>query len=144
MKTNLRILLTNIRLDGSSGTEVVTRNIALALLRQGHYPIVFTLQDGGPITRELHQASVPVITDLGKLREPVDVVHGHHHPTTAIAAVRFQEVPVIFVCHDFVAWHDVPPRLANIGHYVAVDSAIKDRLTQQEGIEPDLVRVILN
>jgi len=144
MKTQLKVLLTNICLNGRSGTEVVTRNIALALARQGHYPVVFTLQDGGSITRELRQASVPVITDLGMLREPVDVVHGHHHPTTAIAAVRFPEVPVIFVCHDFAAWHDVPPRLANIGHYVAVDSAIKDRLTQQEGIEPDLVRVILN
>lgn len=144
MKTQLRVLLTNICLNGRSGTEIVTRNIALALVRQGHCPIVFTLQDGGSITRELRQASVPVITDLRKLREPVDVVHGHHHPTTAIAAARFPEVPVIFVCHDFAAWYDVPPRLANIGRYIAVDFAIKDRLTQQEGIDPGLVRVILN
>lgn len=119
-------------------------DLALALLRQGHLPTVFTLEDGGSLTRELRMASVPVITDLGKLREPIDVIHGHHNPTTAIAAARFPDVPAIFVCHDFLSWHDVPPRLANIRCYVAVDHAVQDRLTRQEGVDPALVRVILN
>src|SRR3954447_4388586 len=119
MTTPLRVLLTNIRLNRRSGTEIVIRNMALALLREGHLPIVFTLEEGGSLTQELRLASVPVITDLRNLREPVDVIHGHHNPTTAIAAARFPDVPAIFVCHDFVSWHDVPPRLANIRRYVA-------------------------
>jgi len=56
----LRVLLTNICLNGRSGTEIVTRNIALALLRPGHLPTVFTLEEGGSLTQELRMASVPV------------------------------------------------------------------------------------
>lgn len=144
MTNPLRVLLTNICLNGRSGTEIVTRNIALALLRQGHLPTVFTLEEGGSLTQELRMASVPVITDLRNLREPIDIIHGHHNPTTAIAAARFPDVPAIFVCHDFVSWHDIPPRLANIRCYVAVDHTVQDRLTRQEGVDPAFVRVILN
>lgn len=138
----LRVLLTNICLDGRTGTEIVTRNIALELLRQGHTPEVFTLEDG-PIAEELRLASIPVTTDINTLRGPFDVIHGHHNPTTAIAAARFPDVPAVFVCHDFIAWHDAPPKLANIRRYIAVDKAVEDRLTH-EGIAPDRVQVILN
>ena len=138
----LRVLLTNICLDGRTGTEIVTRNIALELKRQGHMPEVFTLEDG-PIAEELRLASIPATTDINQLRGPVDVIHGHHNPTTAIAAARFPDVPAIFVCHDFLAWHDAPPKLANICRYVAVDKAVEDRLTH-EGIASDRVQVILN
>jgi hypothetical protein len=144
MTKPLRVLLTNICLNGRSGTEIVTRNMAFALLRQGHLPTVFTFEEGGSLTRELRLASVPVITDLDNLRGPIDIIHGHHNPTTAIAAARFPEVPAVFVCHDFISWHDIPPRLANIKCYVAVDHAVQDRLTRQEGVDPALVRVILN
>jgi hypothetical protein len=142
--TPLRVLLTNIRLNQRSGTEIVIRNMALALLREGHCPTVFTLEEGGSLTEELRLASVPVVGDLRKLKEPIDIIHGHHNPTTAIAAARFPAVPTIFVCHDFVSWHDIPPRLANIARYIAVDYAVYDRLTRQEGIDPALVQVILN
>jgi hypothetical protein len=144
MTKQLRVLLTNICLNGRSGTEIVTRNMALALLRQGHLPAVFTFEGAGSLTHELRLASVPVITDLDNLRGPIDIIHGHHNPTTAIAATRFPEVPAVFVCHDFVSWHDVPPKLANIKCYIAVDHTVEDRLTRQEGVDPALVRVVLN
>lgn len=143
MTDSLRVLVTNICLTGRTGTEIATRNIALELLRQGHVPSVFTLDDG-PIGDELRRASIPVTTDITTLRGPFDVIHGHHNPTTAIAATRFPDIPAIFVCHDFTAWHDVPPKLANIRRYVAVDRAVEDRLTQEAGIPPDGVQVILN
>lgn len=138
----LRVLLANICLNGRTGTEIATRNIALELKRQGHLPAVFTLVDG-PIAEELRQASIPVATDINALHGPFDVIHGHHNPTTAIAAARFPDVPAIFVCHDFLAWHDAAPKLANIRRYIAVDKAVEERFTQ-DGIASDRVQVILN
>ena len=37
----LRVLLTNLRLDSRTGTEIVTRNLAEALMAAGHRPVVY-------------------------------------------------------------------------------------------------------
>lgn len=143
MSRPLTVLITNMALSGRSGTEVQTRNIALELLRQGHKPVVYTPVTG-PIAAELRDASISVVTDLNKIAQPIDIVHGHHLPTTLIAAARFPESPAIFVCHDFTAWHDSPPLLPSIRRYVAVDEAVYDRLTLESGIAKDKVRILLN
>lgn len=143
MTRALTVLMTNITLGGRTGTEVQTRNIALELLRQGHKPLVYTPVPG-PIADELRAASVPVVTDLNKVEQPVDIIHGHHLPTTLIAVARFPESPAIFVCHDFMAWHDSPPLLPAVRRYVAVDETVYDRLTVESGIPQARVRVVLN
>ena len=143
MSQALTVLITNMALSGRSGTEIQTRNIALELLRQGHKPLVYT-PVLGPIATELRDASIPVVTDLNNIAQPIHLVHGHHLPTTLIAVARFPESPAIFVCHDFTAWHDSPPLLPSIRRYVAVDEAVYDRLTLESGIPTDKVRVLLN
>ena len=139
----LRVLITNITLRGRTGTEVQTRNIALELLRQGHCPIVYSPRLGA-LADELRAASVPVVDDIGMIRGTVDVIHGHHTPTTATAIARFPDCPAIFVCHDFTAWHDAPPHLPAIRRTLAVDDAVADRLVAQEGLSPASIRVLLN
>lgn len=141
--TGLRVLLTNITLAGRSGTETVTRDLALALARAGHRPMVYS-PSLGAIADELRAASVPVADDIDAIRETPDVIHGHHVIQTAVAAARFPDVPALFVCHDFTGWHDVPPRLPNIQTFVAISDGFRDRLVVEEGVDPARTHVVLN
>jgi glycosyltransferase involved in cell wall biosynthesis len=140
---SLGILLTNLTLAGRSGTEIVTRDLAIALLRAGHRPMVYS-PTLGPIAEEIRRASIPVTDDILTIRETPDVIHGHHVIQTAIAAARYPNTPAIFVCHDFTAWHDRPPRLPNIRRYVSISEAFRARLTIEGGIDPASVEIVPN
>jgi hypothetical protein len=142
-QAGLRVLLTNITLAGRSGTETVTRDLALSLLRAGHRPMVYSPSLGG-IADELKAASIPVADDIASIREEPDVIHGHHVIQTAVAAARFPDVPALFVCHDFTGWHDVPPGLANVQAFVAVSDGFRDRLVVEQGVHPAWAHVVLN
>lgn len=137
------MLLTNATLAGRSGTETVIRDLALALLRAGHLPMVYSPWLG-PIADELRRASIPVAQNIDAIRETPDVIHGHHVIQTAVAAVRFPTVPAIFVCHDFTAWHDVPPRLPNLRAFVTISDGFRERLVVEEGVAPSDVWLIPN
>ncbi|TCS10448.1 glycosyltransferase [Caulobacter sp. BK020] len=139
----LSILLTNITLASRSGTETVTRDLAFALLQAGHRPMVYSPRLG-PVAEEIRRASIPVTDDILAIGETPDVIHGHHVVQTAVAATRYPDTPAIFVCHDFMAWHDHPPRLPNIRAYVSISEAFRTRMTVQGGIDPKLVEVIPN
>ena len=130
-------------MDSRSGTEIITRDLALGLLRRGHRPIVYTFA-AGAIADELRCASVPVVTAIENVAEPIDVIHGHHTPCAAVAVARFPDTPAIFVSHDFYRWHDVPPRFPSITRYVAVDTTVASRLTSEHGIAPESVTIVLN
>lgn len=139
----LSILITNLIMNSRTGTEILTRDLALGLLRRGHRPIVYT-PSAGAIADELRRASVPVATTIENVAEPIDVIHGHHTPCAAVAVARFPNAPAIFVSHDFYAWHDVPPRFPSIKRYVAVDTTVAARLTSEHGISPEAVTIVLN
>jgi hypothetical protein len=137
---SLRVLLTNVILTGRTGTEIVTRDIALGLLRRGHRPAVYS-PELGPLARELRSASIPVFDTIDAMAEVPDVIHGHHNAPLGVAIARFPNVPAIFVCNDFVAWHDAPPHFPSIRRYVGVDETVADRLRVESGISADRVVV---
>jgi hypothetical protein len=139
----LTVLITNVTLAGRTGTEVLTRDLALGLLRLGHRPIVYT-QGLGPIAEELRRASVPVTTSIDSISTHVDIIHAHHTPVAAVAVTRFPDVPAIFVAHSFLWWHDTPPLFPSIRRYVAVDTTVVGRLMAEEGLPPTAVGVLLN
>jgi hypothetical protein len=143
MPPKLRVLITNILLNGRSGTEIVTRNLAFSLNQNGHRPMVYSPQTG-EIAQELRSLGIPVLSSIDQIREVPDIIHGHHTIQTATAATRFPQTPAIFVCHDFVAWHDAPPKLPNILKYVAVGDTTHDRLTIENGISSADVEIIEN
>src|SRR3954470_20296207 len=74
----MRILLTNLTLATRTGTEIVTRDLALGLAAAGHTPIVFC-PNLGEIAEEIRRAGIPVVRDLVDLTEVPDVIHGHHY-----------------------------------------------------------------
>ena len=141
--TGLRVLITNAFLSGRSGSEIVTRDIALGLLRRGHTPIVYS-PELGPLAEELRTASVPVIDRIDALAVRPDVIHAHHNPSAAVAIARYPDVPAVFVCHGFASWPETPPYFPSIAQYVANDLTVAERLTLASGIAPERVVVQLN
>ncbi len=139
----MRVLITNITLAGRTGTEINVRDVACGLQKRGHTPVVYA-PVLGEIADELRARTIPVVDDLTEVGEPPDVIHGHHHPETMVALLRFPGAPAIFFSHDFTAWHDAAPCFPRIRRYVAVDEANRDRLALAGAVPSDRIRVVLN
>lgn len=139
----LKILITNVWLDGRGGTESVVRDLALGFQRRGHRPIVYS-PHLGPLAQELHARGVAVISDLAQMAEAPDVIHGHHYVQTAEAILHFPDAPVVSMTHAWPFWQERPPRFPQIHRYLAVDEAVRDRLVQVEAIDPARVEILLN
>ncbi|HWB84098.1 MAG TPA: glycosyltransferase [Bryobacteraceae bacterium] len=139
----MRILLTNLTLATRTGTEIVTRDLALALKRAGHEPCVFTPYPGA-IAQEIVDGGVPVAAAIEDVPFRPDIIHGHHHVETTLALLHFPGTPAIFVCHDRLNWHDTPPRLDAVRRYVAVDRNCLERLILEAAIPERQTRMIPN
>jgi glycosyltransferase involved in cell wall biosynthesis len=141
--SSLRVLITNNTLDARGGSELYVRDLALALLARGHRPVAYSPLLG-EVARELRQATVPVIDELGALTEAPDIIHGHHHLETMTALLRFPGVPAVSYCHGWAPWEEWVPRFPRIRRYVAVDEVCRERLLCECGILPERVRTIFN
>lgn len=138
-----RVLISNVGMTAATGTVTYTRDLALALLRHGWTPIVYASVLGTQ-AEVLRAATVPVVRDPAQLGAKPDVIHGHHLIEMLAAMARFPDVPVVFVCHDSISWHSMPPRMPRIRAYVAVDRNCRDRMVLEHGIPAELVRVFTN
>lgn len=139
----LTILFTNNTLAERAGSELWVRDVARALLDRGHRPIAFSLVLGA-VASDMRAATIPVVDDLQKIGMPPDVIHGHHHVETLIAALHFPGVPIVQVCHGWVPWEERPLKHPAILKYLAVDDPSYDRLIVEEGIAPDRVEILRN
>ena len=138
-----RVLIATLSMTTASGTITYTRDLALAILRHGWTPIVYASVLGAQ-AQVLRNATVPVVSDPAQLGEPPDIIHGHHVLETLAAMARFPHVPALFVCHDSLTWHSMPPVMPRIRAYVAVDRNCRDRMVLEHGIPPGSVRVLAN
>jgi hypothetical protein len=121
----LSVLFTNNALGPRGGSETYVRDVALALLRRGHRPSAFSLVHGD-VAAELRRATVPVVDDITRLGAPPDVIHGHHHLETLIAALAFPDTPVVNFCHGWLPWEEMPLHHPSVRRYVAVDEVCVD------------------
>ena len=137
------MLFTNNTLGAPAGTETYLRDVAKALLRRGHHPVAFSLVLG-PVAEELRRLTVPVVDDLARLTVPPDVIHGHHHLETLMAALKFPDVPIVHFCHGWIPWEEMPLHHPSIRRYVAVDEVCLDRLVREEGIPIERTEMLLN
>src|SRR5258708_23114629 len=140
MKDRLTVLITNIWLEKRGGSETVVRDLALGLLRRGHRPIVYS-PTLGEVADEIAARGIVVVDDLRKIGEQPDILHAQHCVTGGEALIHFPRIPAIYVCHAFAHWLEAPVHFPQIGAYVAVDEACRDRLVHAEGIDPARVAV---
>jgi hypothetical protein len=138
-----RVLIATVGATSRSGTDLYTRDLALALLRHGWQPVVYATVLGA-VAEELRKATIPVTADITQIAATPHVIHGHHHLQTLAALARFPGVPALFVCHDGLTWHSVPPRTPRIGAYVAVDRNCRDRMMLEHGIPEGLLHIMTN
>jgi hypothetical protein len=139
----LRILITCEMLDARGGSELYVRDVALALLRAGHTPVIYTSR-AGKVAQEIRDMTVPVVERLDALSITPDLVYGQHHLPTMAALLRFPEAPAVYVCHDWYGMNAFAPRFPRILRFVAVDDACRDRLVCEDGVEESRVRVLPN
>lgn len=126
-KKSLKILITNITLAHFSGTETAVRDLALGLSKLGHVVAVFTNTMGG-VSEMIQSDGIPIVTNLKDLSFKPDIIHGHHTTETLKAIHYFNNIPAIFICHDHLSWHDIPPIHPAIYKYFAVDQYCFNRL----------------
>lgn len=136
------VLLTNHWLRGLSGTEVATRDFALGLAGRGWRVGVFS-PNGVAFPRELPPL-VQAVNDLSLLDGEPDVIHGHHHPSLAIAMMRFPAAPAVQLCHDAKAWADEALLLERVRRRLAVDEACRERVVLETGLAETDVAIVPN
>ncbi|WP_291843172.1 glycosyltransferase [Maricaulis sp.] len=139
----LRILITNNTLAYRAGSEMYVRDLAIALMKRGHFPVAYS-PVLGQVADELRDHTIPVIDDLGVMDAAPDIIHGHHHHETMTAMMRYPDTPAILVCHGWVPWEEEPFAHPNIMRHVAVDALCRERLLTTRGIEPARVGMIHN
>ena len=142
-RQGLRILLTNIWMTGRGGSESVTRDLARGLVALGHSPTVYT-PIIGQSGLELESSGVPVIDDLRRLKDPPDVIHGHHSVPTVEAIVRFPRTPVVNVCHAWAFGVEAPVSFPQVQFHVGVDEVCVERIAHSPGIDPSRIYLIPN
>ncbi len=139
----MKVLIVNRTLASRTGTEIVTRDLAVGLTAAAHEVCVFSPKLGA-IADEIRACGAQVVDELEDVPFQPDIIHGHHQVETMRALEHFHCVPAIFVCHDRLSWHDSPPRLNAVRRYVAVDWNCHERLVIEAGIPEERTRVILN
>jgi hypothetical protein len=140
---SLSILFTNHSLDARRGSELWVLDVCRALIRRGYRPAAFSLELGA-VAEEIRLATVPVVNDLDKITFTPDLIHGHHHLETLIAALHFPDVPIVHFCHGFLPWEETPLVHPSVMQYVAVDAPTAERLTTEGGIPADRVEQLWN
>ncbi|MFC4168197.1 glycosyltransferase [Teichococcus aestuarii] len=141
----MRIIITNIRLDQRSGTEIVTSEVARGLVERGHQVAVYVTSPLGGLAIDLRKAGVLVTERIEALSHfDPDILHGHHTTPFLIVRTLFPEVPALWFCHDAISWHDEPPVLNSIGLYVAHSIPSRNRILASPGIDPARVYTLHN
>ncbi len=139
----MKILITHASFGAYAGTEIVTRDLAVALLRAGHETVIYSPRLGH-IADEARRLGVRVTDDLFSLADAPDIIHGHHHQPVMEALLRFPETPAIYLCHDATNLVDTPFVFPRIRKYLAVDERCRARVERTLGATAGTVDIIPN
>jgi hypothetical protein len=139
----VKILITNADLDIYAGTQMVVRDLALELRRQGHEPIAYSPRLG-EVAAELRSRGIEVTNSLDCLSCVPDTIHGHHHRLVIEALLRFPPVPAVLVCHAARGFTEAPVYFPRILRCVGVDERCRKRLESVPEIPRHRIEVILN
>ena len=139
----MRILITNAYLDLYAGTQVMVRDLALELRRQGHEPVVYSPRLG-PVAEEIRDSGIAITDQLTSVATAPDIIHGQHHPAIE-ALLRFPSTPAVYVCHSSVSGYtEALSYFPRILRYVAVDEPCKSRIASVPAIPREHIAVIWN
>lgn len=138
---SLKVLITNLKLESWTGTELFVRDVARGLLELGHRPVIYSPRLGR-LAAEIRKETVPVVDDLSQVSGPPDVIHGQHANETLTALLHFPNTPALYFCHDWYFDEDYPPRFPRVLRYVAVDDACYDKLVCEYSVPEERAQVV--
>jgi Glycosyltransferase Family 4 len=139
--TGLKVLITNLNVEGWTGTELFVRDVARGLLERGHRPVIYSPRLGR-LAAEIRKETIPIVDDLNQVGSPPDIIHGQHVNETLTALLHFPNTPALYFCHDWYFDEDYPPRFPRILRYVAVDDACYDKLVCEYGVPEERAHVV--
>lgn len=141
----MKILITNVCIGGRTGSEVHTKDLALALQHRGHQCAIFVrfLKEDLDVA-SLRAAGVMVTDNLRNLNWVPDVIHGHHLLQTVQACLAFPSAPAIQVCHDATNRRDRAGSSPCIQKWAAVDTFCQERYIRETGLQPEDIPIIFN
>jgi len=139
----MNVLITNIWLVNQGGTEAYVRDLAIELQGRGHTVEVYSPQLG-PFAKEIESAGIHVCNAPSELKHKPQIIHAHQFIPCMEVASQFTNVPIIYFVHDYSFPGDSPPKLDQIGKYVAVDDLCLRKLVQDFHIEESRTAVIHN
>ena len=139
--SGLKVLITNLMLEGWTGTELFARDVARGLLKAGHRPVLYSPRLG-KLAAEIRKETIPVVDDLSQLSTPPDIIHGQHVNETLTALLHFTHAPAIYFCHDWYFADDYPPRFPRLLRYVAVDDQCYDKLVCEHGVPEERAEIV--
>lgn len=139
--SGLKVLITNLMLEGWTGTELFARDVARGLLKAGHRPVLYSPRLG-KLAAEIRKETIPVVDDLSQLATPPDIIHGQHANETLTALLHFAHAPGIYFCHDWYFADDYPPRFPRLLRYVGVDDQCYDKLVCEYGVPEERAQIL--
>lgn len=137
----LKVLITNLMLEGRTGTELFVQDLARGLLKTGHRPVLYSPRLG-KLAEEIRKQTIPVVDELSQLATPPDIIHGQHVNETLTALLHFGRAPALYFCHDWYFADDYPPRFPRILRYVAVDDQCYDKLVCEYGVPEEKAQIL--
>lgn len=139
--SGLKVLITNLNVEGWTGTELFVRDVARGLLERGHRPVIYSPRLG-QLAAEIRKETIPIVDDLSQVASIPDIIHGQHANETLTALLHFPNTPALYFCHDWYFNEDYPPRFPRILRYVAVDDACYDKLVCEYGVPEERAHVV--
>ncbi len=138
----MRILITNLSVANSTGSEAVVELLADGLRMAGHETMLLAPMIGGLADR-MRRRGHQVVERIAEITEKPDVIHAQHLTPCLTALARFPDVPAVYSCHSAFYEIEVPMPHPQIRHWIAVDEACKARCLSR-GVPADRLSLIHN
>jgi len=124
----VKILITNISLIYSAGSELYTYDLTKYLSNNGHEVFVFS-PSLGPVSEEISKLkNVTVTNNLEEIKdEKFDILHIHHNVNAYLVREYFPDVPALMIPHGVLSEFE-QPRMINlrISKYIDVSKEVTE------------------
>jgi len=142
----MKILITNITLIYSGGSQLYTLDLASYLSEQGHEVVVFS-PSLGPIAQEISKLKNVIVTNNLEQVKLIkfDVLHIHHNVNAYLVREYFPDVPALMVIHGVLPEYEQPPQIdLGISKYIAVSQEVKEYMIKRYDIPESQIVIIHN
>lgn len=126
----MHILITNPFLDQRTGTEMYVYDLAKALVKRGHWPVIFVYKTGA-LADEIRREGITVVDRLSAVPFVPDIIHGQSYKATWASLRAFNTTPAIYICHNHSHWLDTTPIHPRIVRYFGVSELCVKRLHRE-------------